>query len=488
MTNTGSATKAVTADAVDAAESPARPRLEHWALAKLLPSPRNARTHSDAQVAEIAGSIRAFGFTNPIFVGEDGDVVAGHGRLAAARLLGLTEVPVIVLRGLSEVQRRQLMLADNRIALNAGWDLDMLQLELKDLSALGADLSVLGFTGAELARALQPAGGGLTDENEIPKLAEDAVTIAGDVWCLGPHRIACGDCTDASVVAALLGTDKPLLMVTDPPYGVNYDPAWRHRIGVNKSMRIGKVANDGRADWAEAWALFPGSIAYVWHGALHATTVAESLRKQGFGIRAQIVWAKQRLVIGRGDYHWQHEPCWYAVRAKGHWTGDRKQTTLWTIPSGGQDTETAHGTQKPVECMRRPMLNNSSPGQTVYEPFLGSGTTLIAAESTGRICLGIEIDPLYVDVAVRRWQAFTGRQATTLQATGRTFEAVAADRGQRDGGDRADAQRRTRQDAGTIAAARPVSRGPRVGEDAHPGDASPKRRARPRAGNAKAAR
>ncbi|MGE5535189.1 MAG: DNA-methyltransferase, partial [Acidobacteriota bacterium] len=248
-----------------------------------------------------------------------------------------------------------------------------------------------------------------------------------DIWCLGPHRLACGDSTDAEVVRALLGSEKPMLMITDPPYGVKYDPAWRHRIGVNKSARMGKVKNDERADWGETWALFPGNIAYVWHGALHATTVADSLQKQGFVIRAQIIWAKERLVIGRGDYHWQHEPCWYAVRQKGHWTGDRKQTTLWTIPSGGQDTDTIHGTQKPVECMRRAMLNNSSVGDLVYEPFLGSGTTLIAAQATGRVCRAIELDPLYVDLAIRRWQAFTGEPAT-LGMDGESFEAVAARR------------------------------------------------------------
>jgi DNA modification methylase len=203
-------------------------------------------------------------------------------------------------------------------------------------------------------------------------------------------------------------------MVTDPPYGVNYDPEWRHRAGVNSSARTGKVANDERADWAEAWALFPGHIAYVWHGALHSCTVAASLERQGFTIRAQIIWAKERLVIGRGDYHWQHEPCWYAVRAKGNWTGDRKQTTLWNISSKDQDVETVHGTQKPVECMRRPIVNNSSPGEAVYEPFLGSGTTLIAAETVGRICFAVELSPAYVDVAVRRWQAFTGRKAVRL--------------------------------------------------------------------------
>src|SRR3954470_14095708 len=187
------------------------------------------------------------------------------------------------------------------------------------------------------------------------------------------------------------------------------------------------VRNDERADWGAAWALFPGSIAYVWHGALHAATVADSLAKQGFTIRAQIISAKERLVIGRGDYHWQHKPCWYAVRTKGNWTGDRKQTTLWTIPSGRQDIETTHGTQKPVECMRRPLLNNSSPGQAVYDPFLGSGTTVIAAETTGRACLAMELDPLYVDVAVRRWQAFTGESAT-LGPGGPAFDAIAQER------------------------------------------------------------
>jgi DNA modification methylase len=401
-------------------------RLEFWPVARLVPSARNARTHSDAQIAEIAGSIRAFGFTNPILVGEQGDVVAGHGRLAAARQLGLSDVPVIPLQGLTELQRRQLMLADNRIALNAGWDLEMLHLELKDLSALGADLSLVGFTAHELAAALAPAvTTGLTDENEAPALAETAVTAVDDVWCMGLHRLACGDSTESETVAALLKGQSPHLMVTDPPYGVEYDPSWRHRVGVNRSSRVGKVRNDERADWEAAWALFPGSIAYVWHGALHATTVAESLVRHGFAIRAQIIWAKERLVIGRGDYHWQHEPCWYAVRKKGNWTGDRKQTTLWSIPSGGQDIETQHGTQKPVECMRRPMLNNSAPGRAIYDPFMGSGTTLIAAETTGRTCLGIELDSLYVDVAVRRWQAFTGKKATLL-ADGKTFDAIAA--------------------------------------------------------------
>ena len=404
-------------------------RLEFWPVGRLIPSARNARTHSAAQVAEIASSIRAFGFSNPILVGEDGDIIAGHGRLAAARQLGMTEVPVVVLSGLPDLQRRQLLLADNRIALNAGWDLEMLHLELKELTALGADLEGLGFTTQELARVLAPPRStGLTDEDEIPELSETAVSRPGDVWCAGPHRIACGDCTDEDAVSRLLAGVTPHLVVTDPPYGVDYDPAWRHRLGVNQSARRGKVRNDTHADWEAAWALFRGDIAYVWHGALHTTTVAESLRRQGFDIRAQIIWAKERLVLGRGDYHWQHEPCWYAVRSKGYWTGDRKQTTLWSIPSGNQDFETQHSTQKPVECMRRPMQNNSSPGQAVYDPFLGSGTTLIAAETIARACFAIELEPAFVDVALRRWESFTGQKAALL-SNGRLFEAVATERG-----------------------------------------------------------
>lgn len=403
--------------------------VEYWEVGRLIPYARNARTHDDAQVAEIAGSIRAFGFTNPLLVGPEGDVIAGHGRLAAARRLALPHVPVIVIAGLSDIERRQLVLADNRIALNAGWDAEMLNLELADLSSLGVDLGALGFSEKELSAAFSGnMAAGLTDEDAIPAVADEVVSRAGDVWLLDDHRVICGDSTDPETVVRVLAGATPNLMVTDPPYGVEYDPSWRHRMGVSTSKRQGKVLNDERADWAAAWALFPGEIAYVWHGALHAATVADSLTRQGFSIRAQIIWAKSRLVIGRGDYHWQHEPCWYAVRKKGHWTGDRKQTTLWTISSKDQDADTVHGTQKPVECMRRPMTNNTAPGESVFEPFLGSGTTLIAAHSIGRICFAVELNPAYVDVAVRRWQAFTGREARLATEGSPTFSEIVAHR------------------------------------------------------------
>ncbi len=396
-------------------------------VADLVPYARNARTHSEAQVARIAGSIREFGFNNPVLVDAESGIIAGHGRVLAARKLGLERVPVIELTHLSEAQKRAYVLADNRLAEQAGWDCEMLGLELADLSELGIDLGDIGFEGAELD-ALLDHGAGDPKEEETPEAPDVPVSRPGDLWQLGAHRLMCGDATDATAVKRLLNGVTPHLMVTDPPYGVMYDPDWRNRAGASETKRTGKVLNDDRADWRDAWALFPGDVAYVWHGALHATTVAESLQASGFDIRSQIIWAKERLVLSRGHYHWQHEPCWYGVRGKGHWSGDRTQTTLWTIPNRDQDAETVHGTQKPVECMRRPMLNNSSQGQAVYEPFSGSGTTIIAAESCGRVCHAMELDPAYVDVAVMRWQNLTG-QAARLAGSDSSFVDVSDERG-----------------------------------------------------------
>lgn len=400
------------------------------AVDSLIPAARNARTHSDAQVAQIAASIREWGWTMPVLVDEAGTIIAGHGRVLAARQLGLQTVPVMVASGWSEAQRRAYALADNQLALQAGWDEDLLRIELGDLQLGGFDLELTGFGGDDLAALLAEPTTGQTDPDEIPEPPAVPVTQLGDVWLLGRHRLVCGDCTNAADVAKALNGATPHLMVTDPPYGVEYDPAWRQRAGLSGSRRTGKVLNDDRADWRAAWALFPGSVAYVWHGALHATTVAASLKAAGFGIRAQIVWAKDRLVMSRGHYHWQHEPCWYAVRsgARSHWSGDRRQTTLWSIPSRDQDADTTHSTQKPVACMRRPIENNSAPGDPVYEPFAGSGTTLIAAEITGRICHALELDPAHVDVAVLRWQTFTSQQAV-LQGDDRCFAEVGASRG-----------------------------------------------------------
>lgn len=400
--------------------------LTRRAVADLIPYANNARSHSEAQVARIAGSIREFGFNNPVLVDGGNGIIAGHGRVLAAQKLGLETVPAIELSHLSEAQKRAYILADNRLAEQAGWDAELLALELGELAELEVDLAGIGFDGAELDALL---GHGAPDPREeaTPDRPIDPVSRPGDLWLLGRHRVICGSATDPDTVGRVLDGVVPHLMVTDPPYGVDYDPSWRNQTGAAKTRRTGKVLNDDRADWREAWALFPGEVAYVWHGALHAGTVADSLEAAGFGIRSQIVWAKERLVLSRGHYHWQHEPCWYAVRGKGHWSGDRKQSTLWSIPNRDQDATTVHGTQKPVECMRRPILNNSSAGQAVYEPFCGSGSTVIAAETSGRQCHAVELDPAYVDVIVTRWQDFTGKEAV-LESDERSFAAIAAER------------------------------------------------------------
>jgi DNA modification methylase len=400
-------------------------QLEQWPIGRLVEYERNPRKNDDV-VDRMAQAIMEFGFRIPIVARSDGLVVDGHLRLKAARVLGLDSVPVVLADELSETQIKAFRLLANQSANWAEWDEALLSAELNDLLAEDYDLSLIGFDDAELeallAGEVDPETASRDGEDYVPEAPETLISQPGDLWVLGKHRLLCGDATVATDVERLLGDVKPLLMVTDPPYGVEYDPGWRNKVGAAATKRTGKVLNDDRADWREAWALFPGDVAYVWHGALHATTVADSLEASGFNIRSQIIWAKDRLVLSRGDYHWQHEPCLYAVKktGKGHWAGDRKQTTLWQIANKDQDAETVHGTQKPVECMRRPILNNSSPGQAVYEPFMGSGTTLIAAETTSRVCYGIELNPTYVDIAVERWQRFTGKDAI-LAGQARTF-------------------------------------------------------------------
>jgi len=387
-------------------------KTESWPIERLVPYVRNPRKN-DEQVERMVAAIREFGFRIPVVAKSDGTVVDGHLRLKAARKLGITEVPVALADELTDAQVKAFRLLANRSANWAAWDEDLLALELEELQAMAFDVSLTGFDAAEIDSLLaKPTTDGLTDPDEVPETPAEPVSKPGDVWILGRHRLMCGDSTSADDVSKLLAGVRPHLMVTDPPYGVEYDPAWRNEaLSGQKTKRTGVVLNADRADWREAWALFPGDVAYVWHGALHAATVAESLVACGFDIRSQIIWAKERLVLSRGHYHWMHEPCWYAVRGKAHWSGDRKQVTIWNIPSKGQDADTIHGTQKPVECMKRPMENNSSPGQAVYEPFSGSGTSIIAAEITGRACLAMELNPTYVDVAVKRWEDFTGEKA-----------------------------------------------------------------------------
>lgn len=357
-------------------------KIETWAIDRLIPYAKNARKIPQKAIDKVAASLKEFGWRQPIVVDPEGVIVVGHTRLLAARKLGMTEVPVHVATGLTPAQIKTYRLMDNRSHQETAWDDELLSSEFSEIDSFGVDLALTGF-----------------DPSEIDRLTPKAAGV------------------------------KPHLMVTDPPYGVEYDAAWRDgALGKSKDRAKGRVSNDGNADWREAWGLFPGEVAYIWHADRHAASVQASLEAAEFQIRCQIIWAKNNFAIGRGHYHWQHEPCWYAIREKGtgHWVGDHSQTTLWKIDKPLK-SETGHSTQKPVECMRRPMVNNSSPGQVVYDPFLGSGTSIIAAESTGRICYGMEFSPAYCDVIVKRWQDYTGHEAIH-EETRATFAHVKAGR------------------------------------------------------------
>ncbi len=388
-------------------------RIERWPIGRLVPYAKNPRLHSTEQVDQIAASMAQFGQTQLVVVDPTGEVIAGHGRILAAQRLGIEKLVVGVAVGWSDAQKRAYRIADNQLTLNSEWDVELLHAEVQELQGVDFNMALLGF-GEDLEE--------LPGDMEQPEPQEEAIherpkkpaVRRGDLWILGEHRLLCGDATNPADVETSLGGAEPKLMVTDPPYGVNYDPAWRSRAGVNlNKKKLGKVQNDSRADWSDAWALFDGDVAYVWHGGLHSGTVEESLAKNKFQIVGQIIWVKDRFALSRGDYHWQHEPCWYAVRAgkKHRWNGDRSQSTTWAIPAR-EDDGFGHGTQKPVECMRRPIENNSKRGEWIYEPFNGSGTTIIACHVTGRRCCAIELDPGYVQVAIERWENLSGLKAT----------------------------------------------------------------------------
>jgi DNA modification methylase len=407
--------------------------IEFWAVEHLSPYRFRLRKNDHA-VDRMIASVREYGFKIPLLVSGDGEVIDGHLRLKAAQKLGFTEVPVIVCDDWTPEQIRAFRLMANRSANWAEWDPDMVARELAELNFQAFDLSLTGFDPKEIDELLVPR----PDEQSLaatPVPPRLPVSAPGDLWICGDHRVLCGDATNPGDVARLCVSEAPVIMVTDPPYGVGYVPGWRERAGLGKIRQIGTVENDDRVDWSEAFQLFRGDVVYVWHAGLYAGEVADSLRQCGFEIRSQIVWSKQHFALSRGHYHWQHEPCWYAVRRgqAAHWCGDRRQSTLWEVsnlnPFGGGRAEevTGHGTQKPVELMRRPIVNHTERGAVVYDPFLGSGTTLVAAEDTGRICYGLELQAGYVDVIVLRWQNLTGK-AAVLERDGLTFDEVRAER------------------------------------------------------------
>ncbi len=407
----------------------ARIHIEYRRTSDLKPYAKNPRKNDDA-VHRMRASYRDYGGVRiPVLVRGD-DVIDGHLRLKAAVEEGYLEVPVVACDDWNDAQVKAFRLLANRSATWAEWDWDLLAQELAELNDLNFDLSLTGFDPPEiddlLFRPECPCEG-----DPAPEVLAEAVSQPGDLWVANQHRLVCGDCRDSATVARLFGSLVPRLMVTDPPYGVEYDPAWRERAGLGGLRQTGRIANDDRADWQEAYQHFAGDVAYVWHGGLHAGEVARGLEATKLRIRAQIIWAKQQFALSRGDYHWQHENCWYAVREgqSSSWCGDRTQSTLWQVPNlnpfGGSREEevTGHGTQKPLELMKRPILNHTQRGDVVYDPFLGSGSTLIAAELTDRICYGVEIEPRYVDVIVKRWQKLTTRRVV-LEGSGQSFEQL----------------------------------------------------------------
>jgi len=393
---------------------------------QLKPYDRNPR-QNDQAVEAVRKSLEAHGFLNPIIVDADFRICCGHTRFKAATEMGMDTVPVIVAPHLVGSKFVSYNIADNQTGAIAEWDTPELAKIISELQAEDWDMESLGFDGNEIETILaeMDAGAGTGgDPEDVPEPPVDPTTQPGDLWLLGDHRLLCGDSTKEVDVCLLMDGTEPFMMVTDPPYGVEYDPGWRdeaakagHLSPANR--RVGQVTNDDKVDWSAAWSLFPGDVVYCWHADQHASEVFNSLAECTFLIRAQIVWAKPGFVISRGHYNGQHEPCWYAVRKgrKSRWCGDNSQSTLWQISNHLTDQEgkTGHGTQKPLECMARPIRNHGKRGDSVYDPFLGSGTTLIACEQLGRKCYGMEIDPGYCDVVVERWESLTGKTAELVR-------------------------------------------------------------------------
>lgn len=406
------------------------------ALADLAPADYNPRRISPKAMQGLKASLERFGELGGIvFNRRTGNLVGGHQRVKALLALGETHAEVRVV-DLPTAEEKAANLALNHPGIGGEWDEALLRVVLDEtargLPTMFEELQLADLIGE--AADSEPFDGN-TDPDESPEPPAIAVSRPGDLWVLGNHRLICGSSTDAATVAHLLGAVKPHLMVTDPPYGVEYDATWRvsampeKNTGRDGGGTHGKVHNDGQSDWREAWALFPGDVAYVWHApGAPQVSVFNSLTAADFDSRYHIVWAKSVHVIGRGNYHWRHEACWYAVRRGkvSHWQGARDQNTVWEIDKP-QKNETGHSTQKPIECMKRPIENNSRPGEAVYEPFSGSGTTIIAGEMTHRHVYAVELAPEYVDVAVRRWQTFTGK-AATLDGDDRTFAEIEGER------------------------------------------------------------
>lgn len=395
----------------------------------LIPYCNNSRTHSDEQVLQIASSIKEFGFTNPVLIDGQGGIIAGHGRIMAAQKLKIEEVPTITLSGLSEAQKKAYIIADNKLALNSGWDDELLKIELEQLKELDFDLGLIGFSDDELALLV---GGetteGLVDEDQVPELVDDPVTVLGDVWLLGNHRLMCGDSTSIQAIETLCAGQLVDMWLTDPPYNVAYEGKTKDALKIqNDSMNDGDFRHFLRDCYVAADSVMKaGSVFYIWHSDSEGYNFRGAAMDAGWKVRQCLIWKKQTMVMGRQDYHWKHEPCLYGWKdGAGHlWAADRKQTTILEFDKPQRNGE--HPTMKPVALFEYQMLNNTKGGDIVLDSFGGSGTTIIAAEKNGRIGYAMELDPKYCDVIIKRWQDFTGKQAT-LESNGKTYNELLND-------------------------------------------------------------
>lgn len=389
------------------------------AVADLIPYVRNSRTHSDAQVAQIAASIKEFGWTNPILIDGENGIIAGHGRLLAARKLGQDKVPVIELAHMTDAQKRAYVIADNQLAMNAGWDTSMLTLELGDLQAEGFDLALLGFDAAELEKLMQPEQvEGLTDEDAVPDVPDEPKTKPGDIYQLGNHRLMCGDSTSIDAVEKLMDGQLADQLVTDPPYNIAYEGGSKKREQIkNDEMADEEFRQFLKDVYIAANAVMKaGAVFYIWHADTEGYNFRGAARDMGWKVRQTLIWNKDNSAFGRSDYHWKHEPCLYGWKegAAHLWAADRKQTTV--IECKRPSKSDLHPTMKPVELMEYQILNNTKGSDIVLDLFGGSGSTMIAAEKIGRKARLMELDPKYCDVIVKRWEDFTGKQAVLLNS------------------------------------------------------------------------
>ena len=390
-------------------------KIERIAVEVLLPYAKNSRTHSDEQVAQIAASIKEFGFNNPILIDKENTIIAGHGRLLAARRSGMDDVPCIRLGHLTDTQRKAYIIADNRLALNADWDTEMLTIELNDLLEDNFALDILGFDADELKALLDPVTPteGLTDEDAVPETPEEPKTKPGDIYRLGKHRLMCGDSTSIDALEKLCETQLVDMWLTDPPYNVAYEGKTKEALTIkNDSMEDDQFRQFLRDSYTAADSVMkPGAVFYIWHADSEGYNFRGAAKDAGWTVRQCLIWKKSTMVMGRQDYHWKHEPCLYGWKdGAGHlWATDRKQTTILEFDKPSRNGE--HPTMKPVGLFEYQMLNNTKGGDIVLDSFGGSGTTLIAAEKNGRIARIMELDPKYCDVIVKRWEDFTGQKA-----------------------------------------------------------------------------